>query len=418
MTLECLIALIVFLVTYALIALRKIPGTKIGRGGIALIGGALMIVLGILPFTEIWTYINYELLLLLFGMMLIVAGLESVGFFDIIVKRLIAGGSGCRKFLVSLMLLSATLSALMLNDAVVLLLTPVTVKCCRILKADPVPFLVGLFISSNIGSVATAVGNPQNAYIATQAGITFIEFSVRMLPLMLITIFVAVAMIVLFFRKDLDRIKDTGNADEIEEAEKDPLRLKAMFVLLLATVILFTLSDMLGIPLYVVALISGAVALLIGMTKGVKRAVWMVRRVDWSIILFFVGLFVLMGGVVTSGLLTQITGLFPGFGEGETPSIAGLTALSAVLSNLFSNVPSVILISEMIPSQEVFWITLAASSTLAGNATLIGAAANMIVAEGAEKYNVKLDFWRAVKIGLPVAIVSLLITIVYMEFIF
>lgn len=418
MTLECLIALIVFLVTYALIALRKIPGTKIGRGGIALIGGALMIVLGILPFTEIWTYINYELLLLLFGMMLIVAGLESVGFFDIIVKRLIAGGSGRRKFLVSLMLLSATLSALMLNDAVVLLLTPVTVKCCRMLKADPVPFLVGLFISSNIGSVATAVGNPQNAYIATQAGITFIEFSVRMLPLMLITIFVAVAMIVLFFRKDLDRIKDTGNADEIEEAEKDPLRLKAMFVLLLATVILFTLSDMLGIPLYVVALISGAVALLIGMTKGVKRAVWMVRRVDWSIILFFVGLFVLMGGVVTSGLLTQITGLFPGFGEGETPSIAGLTALSAVLSNLFSNVPSVILISEMIPSQEVFWITLAASSTLAGNATLIGAAANMIVAEGAEKYNVKLDFWRAVKIGLPVAIVSLLITIVYMEFIF
>lgn len=418
MTLECLIALIVFLVTYALIALRKIPGTKIGRGGIALIGGALMIVLGILPFTEIWTYINYELLLLLFGMMLIVAGLESVGFFDIIVKRLIAGGSGRRKFLVSLMLLSATLSALMLNDAVVLLLTPVTVKCCRILKADPVPFLVGLFISSNIGSVATAVGNPQNAYIATQAGITFIEFSVRMLPLMLITIFVAVAMIVLFFRKDLDRIKDTGNADEIEEAEKDPLRLKAMFVLLLATVILFTLSDMLGIPLYVVAVISGAVALLIGMTKGVKRAVWMVRRVDWSIILFFVGLFVLMGGVVTSGLLTQITGLFPGFGEGETPSIAGLTALSAVLSNLFSNVPSVILISEMIPSQEVFWITLAASSTLAGNATLIGAAANMIVAEGAEKYNVKLDFWRAVKIGLPVAIVSLLITIVYMEFIF
>jgi Na+/H+ antiporter NhaD/arsenite permease-like protein len=418
MTLECLIALIVFLVTYALIALRKIPGTKIGRAGIALIGGALMIVLGILPFTEIWTYINYELLLLLFGMMLIVAGLESVGFFDIIVKRLIAGGSGRRKFLVSLMLLSATLSALMLNDAVVLLLTPVTVKCCRILKADPVPFLVGLFISSNIGSVATAVGNPQNAYIATQAGITFIEFSVRMLPLMLITIFVAVAMIVLFFRKDLDRIKDTGNTDEIEEAEKDPLRLKAMFVLLLATVILFTLSDMLGIPLYVVALISGAVALLIGMTKGVKRAVWMVRRVDWSIILFFVGLFVLMGGVVTSGLLTQITGLFPGFGEGETPSIAGLTALSAVLSNLFSNVPSVILISEMIPSQEVFWITLAASSTLAGNATLIGAAANMIVAEGAEKYNVKLDFWRAVKIGLPVAIVSLLITIVYMEFIF
>ncbi|MFA6952841.1 MAG: SLC13 family permease [Candidatus Methanomethylophilaceae archaeon] len=418
MTLECLIALIVFLVTYALIALRKIPGTKIGRAGIALIGGALMIVLGILPFTEIWTYINYVLLLLLFGMMLIVAGLESVGFFDIIVKRLIAGGSGRRKFLVSLMLLSATLSALMLNDAVVLLLTPVTVKCCRILKADPVPFLVGLFISSNIGSVATAVGNPQNAYIATQAGITFIEFSVRMLPLMLITIFVAVAMIVLFFRKDLDRIKDTGNADEIEEAEKDPLRLKAMFVLLLATVILFTLSDMLGIPLYVVALISGAVALLIGMTKGVKRAVWMVRRVDWSIILFFVGLFVLMGGVVTSGLLTQITGLFPGFGEGETPSIAGLTALSAVLSNLFSNVPSVILISEMIPSQEVFWITLAASSTLAGNATLIGAAANMIVAEGAEKYNVKLDFWRAVKIGLPVAIVSLLITIVYMEFIF
>lgn len=418
MTIECLLALLVFLVTYALIAIHKIPGTKIGRAGIALIGGAAMLVLGLVSFSDIPLYINYELLILLFGMMLLVAGLELAGFFEVIVHKLIAGNPSHIKFLVSLMLLSAFLSAIMLNDAVVLLLTPVVIKCCRSLKANPIPYLVGLFISSNIGSVATAVGNPQNAYIATKAGIGFLEFSIKTIPLAIIALTVAILIIIFFFKKDINeevKYKEINNNNSVKI---DRPRLILMLGLLTITVILFALSDPLGLPIYVIALASGIVALIAGVTKGIGNAVWMVKRVDWSIILFFVGLFILMGGVVSTGLIDEIASLFPGFGEGETPSILGIAAFSAVLSNLISNVPAVMLIGNMIPSQEMFWLVLAASSTLAGNATLIGAAANIIVAEESEKYDIKLNFWQALKIGLPVSFITLMICVGYFYIIY
>jgi Na+/H+ antiporter NhaD/arsenite permease-like protein len=418
MTIECMLALLVFLVTYALIAIHKIPGTKIGRAGIALVGGAAMLLLGLVSFSDIPLYINYELLLLLFGMMLLVAGLELAGFFEIIVNKLIAGNPSHIKFLVYLMLLSAFLSAIMLNDAVVLLLTPVVIKCCRSLKANPIPYLVGLFISSNIGSVATAVGNPQNAYIATKAGIGFLEFSIKTIPLAIIALTVAILIIILFFKKDINeevKYKEINNNDTVKI---DRPRLILMLGLLTITVILFALSDLLGLPVYIIALVSGIVALIAGVTKGIGNAVWMVKRVDWSIILFFVGLFILMGGVVSTGLINEIASLFPGFGEGETPSILGIAAFSAVLSNLISNVPAVMLIGNMIPSQEMFWLVLAASSTLAGNATLIGAAANIIVAEESEKYDIKLNFWQALKIGLPVSLITLMICVGYFYIIY
>lgn len=418
MSLECILALAVFLLTYGLIAMHKIPGTNIGRAGIALIGGFLMILLGLLPFTDIWKYINFELLILLFGMMLIVAGLESVGFFDIIVNRLVRGNPAPAKFLVSLMIISAVLSATMLNDAVVLLLTPVTIKCCRHMNLNPIPYLIGLFVSSNIGSVATAVGNPQNAYIATQAGISFVEFSVKMLPLAIITLFAAMAIMLIFFRKNLRNKSEEKSLNVISDRPTDSVRLKIMVLILIFTIIMFVLSDFVNVPLYTIALISGLIMLTVGLTKGIGNAVWMVKRVDWSIILFFIGLFVILGGAISSGLLATVTEFFPGFGEGETPTIAGLTAISAIMSNLFSNVPSVILIGEIIGPQEGLWFTLAASSTLAGNATLMGAAANIIVAEEAEKQGVILNFFKVMAVGLPISVITLLISVVYMNYIF
>ncbi len=419
MTFECLLALLVFLITYALIAMHRIPGTKIGRAGIALIGGATMLVLGLLSFTDIPKYLNYDLLLLLFGMMLLVAGLELSGFFNILVSKLIAGKPSHIKFMIYLMLLSAFLSAIMLNDAVVLLMTPVVIKCCRNLKANPIPYLIGLFISSNIGSVATAIGNPQNAYVATKAGIGFIEFSIITIPLMLMALTVAILMMVVFFKKELNKeveytIKDDGKGVVIDRP-----RLTFMLCLLVVTMVLFAFSDLIGVSIYVIALISGTAALIVGLTKGTDKAIWMMKRVDWSIILFFIGLFILMGGVVSTGLINEIAALFPGFGEGETPSILGIAAFSAVLSNLISNVPAVMLIGGMMPaSQDVLWLVLAASSTLAGNATLMGAAANIIVAEESEKYDIKLEFWQALKIGLPITLVVLSLCVGYFYLIY
>ena len=137
----------------------------------------------------------------------------------------------------------------------------------------------------------------------------------------------------------------------------------------------------------------------------------MLGGVDWSIILFFVGLFIVLRGVRDSGLLTELKDFFPGFEDGGVPRIEWLTALSALLSNLVSNVPAVMLLSELIPVSETdLWLALASSSTLAGNATILGAAANVIVAEKAEGMGVEVDFWRFTLVGFPIAMATLFVS--------
>jgi len=190
-----------------------------------------------------------------------------------------------------------------------------------------------------------------------------------------------------------------------------------MLILLVITVFFFAISSYIGVKLSEIAMVSGVISLLIVMTRGTSNAVWVAKRIDWSILFFFIGLFILMAGVVQSGLLQEIANLFPGFGDGEIPTIGGLTLFSAILANLISNVPSVMLIGEMLPAGDVtLWLTLAAASTLAGNATLMGAAANIIVAEEAEKVDIKLNFWKYIKIGIPMSVITLIITILFLTY--
>jgi Na+/H+ antiporter NhaD/arsenite permease-like protein len=155
------------------------------------------------------------------------------------------------------------------------------------------------------------------------------------------------------------------------------------------------------------------------MSKSTKDIKWVAGRIDWTILIFFIGLFVLIAGVVKSGLIVELAGIFPGFGEGETPTMLSLSVFTAILSNLFSNVPAVMLISEMMSVGDLsLWLVLAASSTLAGNATLIGSAANIIVAERSEEYGIKLNFFKFIIIGMIVTIVTIIIMILMMKLMF
>ncbi len=425
------IALAVFLVTYALISIRRFPKVKIERPAAALIGAALMIVLGVVRPADAVSAINLDIVLLLVGMMILVAGLELCGFFEWVSLRMIRYSKDQFTFLVLTMVVTGTLSALVLNDTVVLLFTPIIIRTCRLLKSNPVPFLVAEAIAANIGSVATAVGNPQNAYIATTAGISFVDFSARLVPVSVVCMVIAIAIIYLVFRKDIDK----GSAQEfrrkllsegwvvfreeivkgdalaqsgLSKMREHRLGLYALMVITAGTFVAFVASHVIDAPLAIIAFIGGVAALFVVPLVSKVRAKEMLNGVDWSIILFFIGLFIVLRGVRDSGLLTELKGFFPGFEDGGTPDVGWLTALCALLSNLVSNVPSVMLLSELIPVSETeLWIALASSSTLAGNATILGAAANIIVAEKAEGMGVEINFWRFTMVGFPIALATL-----------
>jgi Na+/H+ antiporter NhaD/arsenite permease-like protein len=431
---EIFVALGVFLLTYFLISIRRLPRIRLDRPVAALLGGGLMILLGVVTPERAIASVDIDILLLLFGMMLLVVGLELCGLFDWVSLKIIHHSSSQFHLLLLIMSVTALLSALILNDAVVLMFTPIVIKTCRLVRTNPVPFLIGEALAANIGSVATAVGNPQNAYIATKAGISFLEFSTALTPVALISLCVGVAFVYLAFRKEVNRgdiallkrvereegweslrsqiLENDSHAREgMDRFRRRGIALQVLLVITLIAVMGFFVSHLISVPLSMVAFLAGVMAfvIIVLLTDVTPRQV--LSGVDWSIILFFVGLFVVLQGVSDSGLLMEMRSIFPGFGEGAVPTLGWLTVFSAFLSNLVSNVPAVMLLGEMIPlSSTDLWLALASSSTLAGNATLIGAAANIIVAEKAEGMGVEVSFWKFIVVGLPVALLTLLIS--------
>ena len=428
------IALAIFLVTYALISIRRFPKVKVDRPAAALIGAGLMILFGVVEPSRALQAINIDILVLLVGMMILVAGLELCGFFEWVSLRMIRYSKNQFMFLVLTMVVTGTLSALVLNDTIVLLFTPIIIRTCRMLKSNPVPFLVAEAIAANIGSVATAVGNPQNAYIATKTGMSFVDFSIRLLPVSIVCMLVAIAILYLFYRKDIEKgsaqefrrkiLAEGWTAFEEELVKGDESttsgirkmkeRKPGLYLLLGITAVTFAafvLNHVIGAPIAVIAFLGVVIALFAVPLVTDVKAKEMLAGVDWTIILFFVGLFVVLQGVKDSSLLTEISDFFPGFGTDEKPTVAWLTALSALLSNLVSNVPAVLLLGEMIPlSDHQLWLALASSSTLAGSATILGAAANVIVVEKAEAKGVEINFWKFTLVGFPIAMLTLFIS--------
>ena len=437
-----LVAFAIFLVTYALISIRRFPRFKIDRPAAALLGAALMIIFGVVGANEAIDAINMDIVILLIGMMVLVAGLELCGFFEWVSLRMIKYSKDQFTFLVLTMVITGALSALILNDTIVLLFTPIIIRTCRLLKSNPVPFLVAEAIAANIGSVATAVGNPQNAFIATKAGISFVDFSAKLLPVAAVCMVVAIAILYLFYKKDIEQgnaqefrrkiLKDGWKAFQDELVKGDAattsgirklkerrIGLYALVGITIATFAAFVLSHVLDAPIAMIAFLGGIIALFIVPILTDVKAKEMLAGVDWTIILFFVGLFIVIEGVKTSTLLDEIENTFPGFHDGDIPSLDWLTALSAFLSNLVSNVPAVMLLSEMLPlDQPDLWLALASSSTLAGNATILGAAANVIVAEKAEGMGVEVNFWKFTLVGFPIALATLFVSTLMLLVIF
>lgn len=403
-------ATVIFVATYVLISVRNVGRFPLDRPSVALLGGALMLLFGILTPAQAMASINLDVILLLIGMMILVSGLEVCGFFDLVSTWIAVRAKTQFAFLAGLMLAAAFLSALVLNDAIALLMTPIVVRSARTLRVRPVPYLVALAIAANVGSVATEIGNPQNAYIAIESGIPFLTFTAVLLPVMLVCLALSIGLVWFAFRKDL--------ASPLSRAAAlPPIRLQrtglAVTLGVSAGVVLGFLFSPTSAWLPLVAIAGGAFVLFLLPFVTTTSARVLVGKVDWTIVLFFIGLFVLIAGIQISGLSGDITSAFTAAFGGQSGGLAWLTGLSAVLSNLISNVPAVLLLGEVVKGAggpALLWLALASSSTLAGNATILGAACNVIVVQIASREGVEVSMKEFVKAGLPVTVVTLVVS--------
>jgi Na+/H+ antiporter NhaD/arsenite permease-like protein len=405
--------LAVLTLTVVLISLRRLVGIPIERAAAALFGAALMMVLGYVPLASFADAVDWPTILLLLGMLLIAAVLEGTGLFSWVASRVVTRARTPWGLMVGVLVVTAILSALVLNDAVVLFFTPVVLAACRRLGRDPVGYLVAEAIGANIGSLATPVGNPQNAWIATHAGLSLTDFVATMTPPALIALTAAALVLRFVFRRELGRPFDgPASPDAPEGVPRRPMYGAiglAIFAVALA------LGSLWQVPVAAVALVVGSLFLFAAPLVGIGTGRQHLRRVDWTVLLLFIGLFIVLAGVRDNDTFVALLGLLPAT-YGDPGSLFVLAGVTAVLSNLVSNVPAVLLIGHGLPMEPTAFYVLAASSTLAGNATLVGAAANLLVAERAEEGGASLPFGRFVAAGLPIALVSIAAAVAWIAF--
>ncbi len=391
MDLQKILIGLVFIATYGGVAFGRFPFTRLDRAGVALVGATVMIVCGGVTLDEAYKSIDLGALALLFGMMVVVAELEVAGFFRR-ASFFAARRAGSPLVLLALLVaVTGLLSAFLVNDAICLAMAPLVLRVTRALKLHPKPFLLATALASNAGGVATITGNPQNMIIGAASHIGYARFASALAPVAGVALFLVFALVALAFRKQLGE-------RPAAEPELGPVRahrsltIRAAIVTLAIVVALF-----LGVPAAEAALAGASVLL---MTRAIKpQKVY--RHVDGGLLLMFAGLFVVAAGgekaFLTPDLLRQAAGW-------RLDHVAILTGVTALLSNLVSNVPAVLALKPFIaglPRPGNSWLVVAMASTLAGNLTLLGSAANLIVAEIARRSGEPLSFGDFLKAGLP-----------------
>lgn len=387
-------AYVVFAASYLVFALGKLPGMKIDRPGGAIIGAVLMVAFGAVTASEALSFIDFGTLVLLFSMMLVVGSLHLAGFFDWIAS-LAVEHLHPRSLLPALIFLTGALSAFFVNDIVCLAMVPLTLKAARRMGLKPLSYLLAVATASNIGSVATITGNPQNMLIGSFSGIGYRAFLVRLGPVALM----GLALDWLIIRLIFGRVRP----EQVEEIPMETARIRMHELRKPAMVIALVLAGFLaGLPPPMTAAV-GAALMLITRTRE-PRLVY--DEVDWGVLVFFVGLFLIVGGAENAGLTQH---LFAVADRLNMQNAGMLTLVTAALSNLVSNVPAVMLLKPLAAgfhNAQTGWLVLAMASTLAGNLTITGSVANLIVVERARE-EMHIGFWDYSRVGIPVTLATL-----------
>lgn len=392
-----IIAGIILTVVLIIFTLGKSPFFRVDRAGASIVGAVMTIGTGILSFSEAAGAVDYKTIVILFSMMIVVANLKLAGFFEFVGNCLLRVAAGKRSLLFAVIMVSGLLSAFAINDIVCLLFTPIVLMVCRKAECNPTPNLLGLAMASNIGSAATLLGNPQNILVGSLSGLSFSSYFMTVAPVAAVGLVLEFAVIWFYYRQDF-----RGCLPEDRRlAVNVHIYLIIKSLLVLASVLLAYLWG------YDLALTSSLGAAVLLMTRRVKpNKVY--ASVDFNLLVIFIGLFIVVAGVEKSGLAAFA---LQALSVSEVNSLGVFAAVTVGLSNLVSNVPAVLLLRLLIPdgAADLWWKALALFSTLAGNLTVTGSIANLIVVEIARKQHIEVTAREYFFIGFPL---TLLITFI------
>jgi len=405
------VALSVFVFTYFLIVARKFFRLNLEPWMSMLIGAILMVLLRVMTIDQAASSINLQVVIFLFGMFCVVGALDSSGALQFAALSLLRMAKTPERLLLAVIILVTVLSAFLVNDAIVLVMAPVVINACRTVKIRPTPFLFGVAFSSNIGSALTPIGNPQNLLIKVVSGIGTGWFMLNMFVPVVLSTIVQYYLLEALFRKQLHALEEFDKSSFVpQSAVRDAVLFKRSMIISSFVVGGFLLSDLLRVELATVAVLGGGMILFLH-----NRRIEIVHRIDWTVIVFFSGMFVVMEGFSKSGILDLLAPslVLQIFSVNSLTSILWIHLASAVLSQLVSNVPLVALFIPIFAeanAQPYHWLALASGSTLGGNGTLLGAAANIIVLESAEERGETFSFAEFARAGTILTAATVLIS--------
>lgn len=412
-----IIAIAIFLITILAIISERFDNTVL-----ALLGAAAMVIFKVIPLDSVMSYVSFNTLAVLIGMMLFVAVLSETGFFEYIA---IFTAKFCKgsvlKIIFSLAILTAIFSGILDNVTTVLLMGPVTFLITKKLKINPIPFVIMEIFASNIGGTSTLIGDPPNIMIGSAANLSFMDFIVHLLPITIVILLVTITIIYFIYRKNLI-VKNEDKLEILKLNPKDSLKDKKLLytglIILFFVLIGFIFGDKLGLSAGVVAITGATVYLLL--TR--KPIVNYINQVEWSSILFFTGLFILVGGLESAGIIKMLANLILKYDHNNIILLMLILLwLSAIVSSFLDNIPFVATLIPLVMTLKgqgvdvtMLWWAISLGACLGGNGTLIGASANVVLSKVSERNGYKITFGQYLKIGFPLMLLSILISTGYL----
>ncbi len=420
------LSVLLFIFTYAMILLEKFFHRTIA----ALIGASLVLVIGVITPEKAWESIDQNTILLLFGMMNIVTVMGKSGFFHLVAAKAVKLTKGSPKRVLWIFsLLTALFSAFLDNVTTVLFMAPVMINIAEKLKLNPIPYLIAIVLASNTGGTATLIGDPPNIIIGSIAGKTFNDFLIEVAPYA--TLAFLLGLIVTHFMMAKGGFLESKATPEelveilsgkVDESLLDRKLMKKSVTIFLITIVLFIVGHNLGLEPGVIALLMATILALI---SGLSPA-WILEKVEWTTLIFFMGLFMVVGALEVNGVFeTAAKWLMKEIGTNIHHGILIVGFTSAIISGFVDNIPFTMSMAYVLKGMEAqmgsvmdpLWWALSLGACLGGNLTIIGASANIVTADIAERNGYKIDFFRFMKYGTPVAVVTVVVAILlfYLE---
>jgi Na+/H+ antiporter NhaD/arsenite permease-like protein len=399
-------AALIFAASYLGLAIGKVPGLSIDRAGVALVGACLMVAADVLPIEDAYKAVDFDTVTLLLGIMIVVANLRLSGFFALATAWVMRRAHRPIALLAAIVAVSGLFSAFLVNDAICLVLSPLVLDLTLSLKRKPMPYLLAVAMASNVGSTATITGNPQNIMIGSFSHLSYLQFAMALGPVALAGLVLTFLLIALVFRDEfMAGARLTADLPEIRVHKVLVLRSLAATAIMVA---LFFARQ----PPAKAAIVVGGLLLLTRRLKSER----IYAEIDWSLLLMFIGLFIVVAGaqraLLTPGVVAVIAGLHL-----DRPAM--LSVVTATLSNLVSNVPAVLLLKPFIDplrNHDTAWLVVAMASTLAGNFTILGSIANLIVVQKAASHGIQIGFWDYFEVGAPLTLLTIAIGTLWLWF--